>query len=327
MPTKKAVCFYRNYQGFTGGHLKVWDYYHHVKHSHDFSPCIFFGKESIFEAENPWKEDHDGRMPEWEPEKAEVLFLGGDDWLSLPESQRRSWPGPVINLVQGVSHADPGTLLYSFLANRAIRICVSKEVEQEILKTDQVNGPLFTIPNGIDPSLFPEKKMRYQEREIDLLIAGTKNPDLAMELFRQVNHKSLVIRVVDDQIPRQEFLSLLGESRITLFLPGRREGFYLPALEGMAAGTLVICPDCVGNRSYCIDFMNCIRPDYSGEALLSAVGYAGKMSPAATEMMLSYARETLLAHTLEGERTAFLEILTSVHQLWEEKPEIKIMKS
>jgi glycosyltransferase involved in cell wall biosynthesis len=319
MTKKKAVHFYRNYQGFTGGHLKVWDYYHHVKQSPGFSPSVFFREGSIFEAENPWSEDHDGRMPEWEPEKAEVLFLGGEDWLSLPEPQRKSWPKPVINLIQGVRHADPGTLLYSFLANRAVRICVSKEVEKEILKTNQVNGPLFTIPNGIDPSLFPEKKRRYQERKIDLLIAGTKNPDLAMELFRQVNHESLVIRVLDDQIPRKEFLSLLGESRITLFLPGRREGFYLPALEGMAAGTLVICPDCVGNRSCCIDSVNCIRPDYSAQAILSAMAYAKKLAPTAIETILSDARKTFLTHTLDIERTAFLEILAEVHQLWKKK--------
>jgi glycosyltransferase involved in cell wall biosynthesis len=318
MIEKKAVYFYRNYQGLTGGHLKVWDYYHHVKHSPGFSPYIFFGKGSIFEAGNPWIEDHDGRMPEWKPEKAAVLFLGGDDWLSLPESKRKSWPGPVINLIQGVRHADPGTSLYSFLPNHAIRICVSKEVEQEIRNTNQVNGPVFTIPNGIDPSLFQKKKRLYQEREIDLLIAGAKNPDLAMELYRKVNHESLVIKVLDDQIPRQDFLSLLGESRITLFLPGKREGFYLPALEGMAAGTLVICPDCVGNRSYCIDFVNCFRPDYSTEAILSAIGYARKLSAAATEMMLSYALKTFLAHTLEGERNAFLEILSKVHKLWKQ---------
>ena len=36
---------------------------------------------------------------------------------------------------------------------------------------------------------------------------------------------------------------------MTLFLPNQREGVYIPGLEGMALGTLVVCPDCVGNRS------------------------------------------------------------------------------
>jgi glycosyltransferase involved in cell wall biosynthesis len=318
MTTKKAVYFYRNYRGFTGGHLKVWDYYNHVKHSTGFFPFIFFGKGSSFETDNPWKVDHDSRMPEWNPEHADVLFLGGEDWLSLPEATRKSWPRPVINLVQGVRHADPGTSLFSFLGNHAIRICVSKEVEQEIRHTNKVNGPVFTIPNGVDPSLFGGRRMLNHERKIDLLIAGAKNPDLAKELYHQVNHEPLVIKVLDNQIPRENFLSLLGESRITLFLPCRREGFYLPALEGMAAGTLVICPDCVGNGDYCFDFVNCIKPDYSIEAILSAIGNARKLSAAATEMILSEAHKTFLAHTLEVERTAFLEILARVHQLWKE---------
>jgi len=53
-----------------------------------------------------------------------------------------------------------------------------------------------------------------------------------------------------------------------VFLPNQKEGegFYLPALEGMAVGTLVIFPDCIGNRSFCLSGYNCFRPDYTTES-------------------------------------------------------------
>jgi len=48
------VLFYRYYRGFTGGHLKVWDYYDHVKASSNFIPQIYFSAESVWDSLNPW---------------------------------------------------------------------------------------------------------------------------------------------------------------------------------------------------------------------------------------------------------------------------------
>jgi glycosyltransferase involved in cell wall biosynthesis len=52
-------------------------------------------------------------------------------------------------------------------------------------------------------------------------------------------------------------LNWINQAKITVFLPYRDiEGFYMPALEGMALGTLVVCPDCIGNRSFCLPGYN-----------------------------------------------------------------------
>jgi len=55
MKNKKTVLFHRDYAGFTGGHLKVWDYYQHVLMSDVFKPEIFFTSESVW-LNNPWSE-------------------------------------------------------------------------------------------------------------------------------------------------------------------------------------------------------------------------------------------------------------------------------
>ncbi|MHB8234167.1 MAG: glycosyltransferase family 4 protein, partial [Solirubrobacteraceae bacterium] len=48
------------------------------------------------------------------------------------------------------------------------------------------------------------------------------------------------------------------------------EGFALPPLEAMAAGTAVVCTDAHGNRDFCVDGVNCLMP----EATPGAVGAA-----------------------------------------------------
>jgi len=94
------------------------------------------------------------------------------------------------------------------------------------------------------------------------------------------------------------------------------EGFYLPALEGMAAGTIVVCPDCLGNRGYCEDKVNCCRPRYSVDEIVSAAHAASEQSENARARMLANATATVGKHSLEGERKSFTEILEHVDQLW-----------
>jgi glycosyltransferase involved in cell wall biosynthesis len=99
-------------------------------------------------------------------------------------------------------------------------------------------------------------------------------------------------------------------------IPNPKEGFYLPAVEGMAAGTLVVCPDCIGNRTYCLDGENSFRPDYDEAAIVAAGERALALEGAALDRMLRAGRETAHVHDLAGERAAFLDILDRVDELW-----------
>ena len=57
---------------------------------------------------------------------------------------------------------------------------------------------------------------------------------------------------------------------MSLFVPNPTEGFFLPALEALALRSVVVCPDVIGNRSFCLDGVNCFRPAFEEEALLGA---------------------------------------------------------
>ncbi len=311
----KEMYFFRDFKRFTGGHLKVWDYYNHVKDSDCFIPYIYFSKGSLMDESNLWRNEKRNVLENWNPTKANCLFIGGMDWLSLPEPNRKNWPKPIINLVQHVRHAQSGTPLYEFLSNHAIRICVSQEVADSILATGKVNGPVFTIPNGIDYSFITRNNLANSNKDVDLLIVGLKNPSMAKELVTACKDLPVTIRCLTEIIPRLDFMRALAGSRIAVLLPHITEGFYLPAIEGMAMKTIVICPDCIGNRSFCINGENCIMPAYTLNGIFSAINTALAMNSTELNHIQNSAKATSKLHNLDRERCKFFEILANVSSM------------
>lgn len=309
------MLFYRDYRSFSGGHLKVWHYFNHVLASPGHEPLVRFSRQSVWDATNPWLHSRERVVGRWARPEPDVLFLGGVDWLRLPAWRRPSSRRPIINLVQHVDHADPDNVRYSFLHHRAIRICVSEEITTAITDTGQVNGPVFTIPDAIDLEALQDVA-RPVTRDVDVLIVANKSPDVGRRLYRALQDGGLCVDLLAETVPRRAFLERLARARIAVFAPNRTEGFYLPALEGMALGALVVCPDCVGNRSFCLPGRNSFRPEYADEPMLDDVTAALRLPPAAAEAMLAAAQATARAHDLGEERQAFLAVLADVERLW-----------
>jgi glycosyltransferase involved in cell wall biosynthesis len=124
------------------------------------------------------------------------------------------------------------------------------------------------------------------------------------------------VHLLDDPVPRRVLLAWMNRARVTLFLPRRTEGFYLPALEGMAVGTVVVCPDCVGNRSFCLPGVNALRPAYTDADVLDQVEAALALPPGEAERLVAAGSATAEEHDLGRERTRFLEVLNDLPALW-----------
>ena len=311
----KNVLFYRDFRGFTGGHLKVWDYFNHVRHSRQHVPQIYFSKRSRWDASNPWRNAKPYILESGSLAKPDLIFLAGMDWLTLTKTERECAPVPIINLIQHVRHADPENPRYTFLKHKAIRICVSEEVAQVLRASRQVEGPLFVIPYGLPSKSFPQP-IPFAQKDLDILIVANKRPKLGRLMRLFLWRPGRRVYLLDKQVLRPIFLTLLKRAKMTLFLPHAAEGFYLPALEGMAVGTLVLCPDCIGNRSFCQTNWNSFRPNYNPVAILNAVAKAGRLEASQRETILTNASQTFAEHNLPKERTAFLDILENVDQLW-----------
>jgi glycosyltransferase involved in cell wall biosynthesis len=312
---KKVLLFCVKYRGMHGAHLNTWHYFQHARQAEGWEPRVYFDPATVWDDDIPWKDERAGALPEYRPEEADALFIDGmHNWQRLPAASRENWPAPVICTIQGFRHANPRHPFQDFLRCRAVRICVSEQVRAAIEGSGTVRGPVFVIPNALD---LPAPGPKLAERANDLFIAGLKNPPLAIALAADLRALGWRVHETYLRMPRADFLAALCGADAALFLPSPREGFYYPALEAMALGVRVICPDVLGNRSFCLDGVNCLRPSYTKEALLAACQALRAQSPAERERMLENARETAARHSPENERAKFCRLLECLPGLWQ----------
>ena len=267
-----------------------------------------------------WPARDSTAVPRWEPGRRDLLFLAGVDWRYPAECGLDTVAIPRINLIQGVRHAREGTELYGYLAERAIRICVSREVADAISATGRTRGPVLTIPNGIDVTPFEPTRegspVGYELRRTAVTIAGYKSTELARGLSERLDAEHIEHRLLTKFVDRDTFLSLLAEGRVAVCLPYAEEGFYLPALEAMASGAIVVTLDCVGNRGFCRHDESCLVAEPSPESLFRATKRALALSAPELGHMHRLARDTAAGHSLEAERRRFHEVLGDIDRLW-----------
>jgi Glycosyl transferases group 1 len=117
-------------------------------------------------------------------------------------------------------------------------------------------------------------------------------------------------RAIRDPVGWQELRDLYHWSDVFLATPLVEEGFYMPGLEAMAAGAVVISSDAGGNRAYCRFGENCIEV-----GLDAAGGYVGALKslreggPEEIERLRTGGYEAVGLHTLEHERGRFGEFM------------------
>jgi hypothetical protein len=309
-----TVVFHRNFQRFQGGHLKVFHYFEHVRSSGTHDARISFSADSVWDASNPWSAMRETVIAPGEQCPADVLFLAGMDWRSLEPDRREHSPVPIVNLIQGFRHTRAGDPTREFLGHRAIRICIGAEV-QDALERAGAQGPTFTVPIGIDLQRLPAARAP-DERDIDCVVLAVKDPPLGRRIAERVRSRGYEVVLVDRPLPRDELLSAMARTRVAVHLPVMIEGAYIPALESMALGAVVVCPDCVGNRSFCRDGETCLVPERSERAIVQAALGALAAAPQELEPLLAGARDELARRDLSSERAGFLEILARVDELW-----------
>jgi glycosyltransferase involved in cell wall biosynthesis len=278
---------------------------------------VRFSPESVWDATNPWNAALEHVLDGDEPVDFDVLFLSGVDWRGMiPIGERDEYRRPIVNLVQHVWHACPNDPLnrHRFLPHKAIRICVGPEITKAITRTGRVRGPVFTVPNALDLDGIAAMA-GTPARDIDLLVAANKRPELGRNVAARLRQAGRRVELVDERIPRRELVRLMARARVTVLVPNPKEGFYLPALEGMAVGTVVVCPDCIGNRSFCLPGENCFRPGYHEDEIVAAAETALREERQSSDLR-ARALATARNHELAGERAAFLEILDRVDELW-----------
>lgn len=306
-PSQLSILFHRDYRCFQGGHLKLYDYVNHVDSTDWLTSSIYVAPTS--NKDHLWL-NHPNLVHKYDPLSANILFLAGTDWRALSSFPNIEEDIPVINLIQHVRHANPSLELYSYLSKKAIRICVSNEVAEAIRCTEICNGPIYTITNCIDLDLMEQFRTNaFQQNKV--LIAGIKQPSLANELLNRLLAKNINASCLDSHTDRLDYLQKISNSYIIVTLPNQTEGFYLPALEAMAMGKPLICPDCIGNRSFCFDGINCLMPQLNIASLENAVLSLLANADLANKLAMNGLSQSL-AHNIHKERSLFLDLLKNV---------------
>lgn len=303
--SSRRILFHRDFQGYTGGHGKVWDYFNHAL-ALGWDARVFLSPCSLRGPDNPFMAVPDRIEPEWAPERADVLFLAGMDWAALPEGQAHA---PVVNLVQHVRHADPALPLRRFLSRPATRICVSRAVATAIEASGEVAGPVRVIPAALD--LAPVDALRPAPAEPRVLVAALKNPALGRALAQLLEEQGIGVRLLDSAMPRASYLEAMLDARVVVPLPHPTEGFFLPGLEAMALGRAVAMPPCVGSDEYATAGENCLMPDADPASLAAAVQRLLD-EPALYARLVDRGRVTASGHDQAAERAAFAQVLAGV---------------
>lgn len=313
--TVKSAAFYRKFLRYSGGHQKVYDYFRHLQDHPVWEASIYWAEGSVPQSETIWAGCESRRRGDYVPGLADLVFLAGTDWDAYLPLRPHPEP-PVINLIQHVRHADPASKgVYPFLSEKAIRICVSPEVEAAILATGQVNGPTVTIANGIDVGSL----LAHQQpgRSQDVYVLARKSPELGRQVAQRLESEGISVLLHEDFMERQQVLQAMACSRISVLLPHKSEGFYLPALEAMALSEIVVVPDCVGNRSFCSHQVNCLMPARAPDEVLAAALEALDLARSgASDRFREASAQTLDRHRLEREREDFYRLLNNLDTLW-----------
>ena len=98
-------------------------------------------------------------------------------------------------------------------------------------------GPVFTIPDGARPGRRRRAMADAPARDIDVLVAANKRPELGRAWPRGCGARAATVELRRHADPALGSASrLMSRARVSVLVPNPKEGFYLPALEAMAVG-------------------------------------------------------------------------------------------
>lgn len=264
--TGLTFSFHRQYDQYTGGHQKFRDY---VAHSLSFnnSKGIFWLQNcssvmsGLFDAIDKMEYQKD-----YQPNNADVVFLAGMDWKRYLPLMRED--KPKVNLIQHVRHGDPDCPLFEFLQYKAIRICVSEAVKKAI--EPYANGPCYTIKMGHEiPDI-------HSNKENELYILAKKNAQLGNHIAEWARNRGWSVMIHDRLVEKQDVLQGMASARISLVLPNKTEGFFLPGIEAMKLSDWAVVPDCIANQEYCLPGTNSTSCDYEFNSCITAIENAAE---------------------------------------------------
>ena len=308
-----------------GGVVKIFDYVNHA---------LTLGYEPIIACPEPYKPGLPlfgiPRFSNISPENEirftdlENVVVGPHDlaFLSWPtdyeilEPRLSRWTRheQVIFIVQNVRWANPaftGGYALRLLSRPMARIMTNDVVLEAVRPYLNASSMTEVIQIGHESGFFAKERTGGFGSPIKVGYTTWKSHvgDRVAELLAEPD-SGFEFKAIREPVGWDELRKLYHWADIFLATPLAEEGFYLPGLEAMAAGAIVISPDAGGNRAYCDFGENCLPVEFE-----DASSYVDVLQALKTYRLEEIDRlrhggyETVGLHTLTHEQERFGEFM------------------
>jgi glycosyl transferase family 1 len=307
-----------------GGVVKIFDYANHARSlgygpviacPEQYKPGLPLFKISRFSDMSP-----ETGIKFTTPEKVSVgpddlAFLSWPTHYQIVEPHMSRWTRheQIIFIVQNVRWANPSfTNGYAIrlLSRPMARIMTNDVVLDAIKPYLNLSSMSEVILLGHDCAFFAKERTGGLGTPIKVGYTTWKS-DVGDRVASVLKGSSeFEFRAIRDPVGWDELRNLYHWADVFLATPLVEEGFYLPGLEAMAAGAVVVSSDAGGNRAYCNFGENCIQVGFDdAEGYVGALKQLSSESPKEVERLRRNGYETVGRHTLDHERERFGEFL------------------
>lgn len=259
-----------------GGVVKIMDYANHA---------LAAGMDVSLWCPRRWEEDlplfRIERFADLDPRREHVtvtrderLSIGPRDlvFVSLPDNfevayrslPRGMAPERIIHIIQNVRHVTPtwrAGYPLRLLTRPAARISTNDIVRDAVAPFVDDRGVHEVIPLGHDLGYFRKDRDGGIHRPVRVAHTAWKS-DIGDRVADRVPDDRFTFRAIRDSVPWSDLRELYHWADVFLCAPNLEEGFYMPGLEAMEAGCLVVTPDVGGNMAYCRPDENCLLVGY-----------------------------------------------------------------
>lgn len=306
-----------------GGVVKIFDYVNHA---------IELGCEPVVCSPEPYGEElplfENPRFSEISPENGigfthpERILVGPDEliFFSWPQQYKilEPWPGrethheQIIHIVQNIRHANPnfeGGYALRLLTRPMARIMTNEVILEAVRPYLNASSLTEVIQLGHDCEFFAKERTGGFGSPIKVAYTTWKSHvgDRVASLLADTEFE---FRAIRNPVGWNELRQLYHWADIFLATPLLEEGFYLPGLEAMAAGAVVISSDAGGNRAYCDFGENCLPAEFEDTmSYVDALKNLRAESLDAVNRLRRGGYETVKRHTLAHEQEQFGEFL------------------
>jgi hypothetical protein len=312
-----------------GGVIKLMDYVQHARDTgHDavivvhqrFDPeAPLFTQPRFRDFQSwgvpivPWSDmrmrDGDFYVFSWPP-----TFSAVEHFLPWMKTER------VIHIIQGIRHTYPEFLDgygLRLLSRPMTRIAISDHVRSAIAPHVNISSILRTIPLAHPTDFFDRRRSERDWHDPIRVAYTTWKSDAGVAVERELaDDPRFEFRSIRSHVEWQVVREMYHWADVFLCCPRIQEGFHLPGLEAMAAQCIVVTPDVLGNREYCLFGTNCIEVEWSKvESYKAALHRIAAMRVAERMALRTAGATTAGSRQLTAERTAFAALLAELQEV------------